>query len=88
MAQVGINITPASVAAAICADQTFTDPALADLDPSDFVAVSHPALANSASPVAAKCSAAGVISIRFCNPTAGALTPSAGVYQVLVVRIE
>ncbi len=90
VAQLSVSLTPASVGAATCAEQTFTtavSAALGDLDAADFVAITPPAAANAATPVAAR-SGGGNLIIVFCNPTAGALTPAAGVYQIHVLRVE
>ncbi len=90
MAQLSVSLTPASVGATTCAEQTFgtgVNAALGDLDAGDFVSVTPPAAANAATPVAAR-SGGGNLIIVFCNPTAGALTPAAGVYQIHVVRFE
>lgn len=90
VAQLSMSLTPASVGAATCAEQTFTtsaNAAIGDLDVGDFVSVTPPAAGNAATPVAAR-SAGGNLIIVYCNPTAGALTPAAGTYQVHVMRIE
>lgn len=90
MAQLSVSLTPASVGAATCVEQTFNtgvNAALGDLDAGDFVSVTPPSITAGVAPVAAR-SAGGDLRITFCNATAGALTPAAGVYQIHVVRIE
>lgn len=77
------SITPASVAAAVVAEQTFT---VTGLTTGDKVTVNPPAIANATGIAGARVSAADTLAIRFVNPTAGALTPTAGTYTVLAFR--
>jgi hypothetical protein len=77
------TITPASVAAATVAEQTFT---VTGLTTADKVIVNPPAIANATGIVGARVSAADTLAIRFVNPTAGALTPTSGTYTVLAFR--
>ena len=77
-----VALTPASVAANTTAEQTFTVPGLRV---ADFVAVSGN-VQNGVGIVASRVSAADALAIRFSNNTAGALTPTAGTYLVLVGR--
>lgn len=77
------TITPASVAAATVAEQTFTVPGL---QLGDFVDVTPPGITAGVAPICARVSALNTIAISFVNPTAGALTPAAGVYQIQVNR--
>ena len=77
------SITPASVAAAVVAEQTFT---VTGLTTADKVVVNPPAIGNATGIAGARVSAANTLAIRFVNPTAGALTPTAGVYTVLAFR--
>jgi len=81
--RIGVNITPASVAAATSAPQTFTVPGA---QVGDAVFVTPPAVNPGVAPVTARVSAADTVSISFMNATAGALVPSAGVYQFLLIR--
>lgn len=72
-------ITPASVGATTCAEQTFTIAACSGLATTDTLFVKQ-STANTtlAYPVGDwRVSAAGVIARTYCNPTAGALTPTA-----------
>jgi hypothetical protein len=77
------SITPASVAAAIVAEQTFT---VTGLTTADKVIVNPPAIANATGIAGARVSAADTLAIRFVNPTAGALVPSSGTYTVIAFR--
>lgn len=77
------TLTPASVATIVVAEQTFT---VTGLTTADKVIVNPPAIANATGIAGARVSAADTLAIRFVNPTAGALTPTAGVYTVLAFR--
>lgn len=77
------TLTPASVAAAVVAEQTFT---VTGLTTADKVIVNPPAIANATGIAGARVSAADTLAIRFVNPTAGALTPTSGTYTVLAFR--
>jgi hypothetical protein len=77
------SLTPASVAAATVAEQTFT---VTGLTTADKVIVNPPAIANSTGIAGVRVSAANTLAIRFDNPTAGALTPTSGIYTVLAMR--
>lgn len=78
-----VSITPASVAAAVVVEQTFT---VVGLKTTDRVFVNPPATANNIGITASRVSAADTVAIRFVNPTAGALTPTAGVYEFIAFR--
>lgn len=77
------SLTPASVGAATVAEQTFT---VAGLTTADTVLVDPPALANAIGICSARVSAADTLALRYVNPTAGSLTPAAGVYRVFAFR--
>lgn len=77
------SLTPASVAAATVAEQTFS---VAGLTTADKVIVNGPADAGAVGIAGVRVSAADTLAIRFVNPTAGALTPAAGTYNVVAVR--
>lgn len=77
------SLTPASVSAALVAEQTFT---VNGLTTDDLVFVNPPAIGNATGIAGARVSAANTLAIRFVNPTAGALTPTAGTYTVLAFR--
>ena len=83
MARISQSLTPVSVAAATCAEQNFT---VAGLQVGDFVDVAPPGITAGVAPIIARVSAANTLTVTFVNPTAGALTPAAGVYQIQVTR--
>lgn len=74
-------LTPVAVAAAVCAEQTFTVPGLVT---TDFIDVNAAATGNATAAVSWRVSAANTLAITFSNPTAGSLTPGAGAYKILV----
>lgn len=76
-------LTPGSVAAATTAEGTF---AVAGLLPGDVVSVSKPTFQAGLGIAGARVPAANTLNITFVNPTAGAITPTAGTYQISVVR--
>lgn len=80
---VSLSLTPASVAAATAAKQTFT---VAGLNVGDRVVVLDNPIANSTALVQAEVSAANTLRCMFVNPTAGALTPTSGTYAFLVLK--
>lgn len=77
------SLTPASVAAATVAEQTFT---VSGLTTADKVVVNPPSIGNATGIAGARVSAADTLAIRFVNPTAGALTPTSGTYTVIAFR--
>ena len=79
----GPSLTPASVAAATVAEQTFT---VTGLTTSDKVLVTVPSISNATGIAGARVSATDTLAVRFVNPTAGALTPTSGVYVVVAFR--
>ena len=81
--RVSQTLTPVSVAATTCAEQNFT---VTGLLVGDFVDVTPPAITAGVAPVTARVSAANTLTVTFCNPTAGALVPAAGVYRIQVTR--
>jgi hypothetical protein len=83
MGRVSQSLTPASVGAATCAEQNFTVTGLAV---GDFVDLTPPSITAGVAPVCARVSAANTLTVTFCNPTAGALVPAAGVYRIQVTR--
>lgn len=78
-----VTLTPASVAAATIAKQTFTVPGLKLTDTA--LPLSNPA-ANSVGITAAEISAVDTLRLTFVNPTAGALVPTTGAYSFLLIR--
>ena len=83
MARISQVLTPTVVAAATCAEQTFT---VAGLQIGDFADVAPPGITPGVSSVIARVSAPNTLAITFINPTAGALTPIAGLYQIQITR--
>jgi hypothetical protein len=77
------TLTPASVAAATVAEQTFT---VTGLTTADTVSINVPSIANATGIAGVRVSAADTLAIRFVNPTAGALTPTSGVYRIIAHR--
>ena len=77
------TITPGSVAAATCAEQTFT---VTGLTTADKVFYNPPATDNATSAGQVRVSAANTLAVMYCNPTAGALTPGAGTGIVVAFR--
>lgn len=77
------TITPASVGAATVAEQTFT---VTGLTTSDTVFLDPGAISNAVGVCGARVSAADTLAVQFCNPTAGALTPTAGTWKIFAVR--
>lgn len=77
------TITAASVAAATVAEQTFT---VTGLTTADKVVVNPAAIANATGIAGARVSAADTLAVRFVNPTAGALTPTAGTWTIMAFR--
>lgn len=81
-----LTLSPASVANATSAEQTFT---MTGLLTTDIVYVSKPTTQAGLGIVNSRVSAAGVIAINFGNFTAATITPTASeAYQVLVVRVQ
>lgn len=82
------TLTPVSVAAATCAEQTFVisplQPVIQNINPTDVVEVFWPGSATAVGIVGARVTALNTIAITFVNPTLGALVPTAGVYTIIV----
>lgn len=78
-----LSLTPVSVAAATVAEQTFT---VTGLTVGDDVFVNNPATATAVGIVGARVSAADTLALRYVNPTAGALVPTAGVHDIIAFR--
>lgn len=79
-----VSLTPASVAAATSAYQNLT---VAGLKAGTSIICMTNPIANSVSLVSARCTANDTLALQFANPTAGALTPTAGVYTFLLVKV-
>lgn len=82
---ISASLTPAAVAAAVTAPyQTLT---LTGLSASDnFVVCIADPITNNCAVGGAKVLGADSLSLQFVNPTAGAITPTAGTYVFLVGR--
>lgn len=78
------TLSPASVATIVVAEQLFTVPGVAADDM--VVSAESPANSTATGVAGVRVSAANQIAIRFVNPTAGALTPTAGVWKFALVR--
>lgn len=81
--RIPMSLTPVLVGAATCAEQNFTVPGLRI---GDFVDVTPPGITAGVAPCCARVSAANTLTVTFVNPTAGALVPAAGVYQIQLNR--
>lgn len=77
------TITPASVAAATVAEQTFT---VTGLTTADKVFVNAGAITNAVAIGNVRVSAANTLAVQFVNPTAGALVPTAVTWQIFALR--
>jgi len=83
---VSVTLTPASVAAATVAAQTLTG--IPGVELNDLVTCVRNPIANSTGVLTCTPVAQNQLSITFVNPTAGALTPTTGVYTFLVVKTQ
>jgi hypothetical protein len=77
------TVTPASVAAATVAEQTFT---VTGLTTGDKVFVNAAAISNAVGIGNVRVSAANTLAVQFINPTAGALVPTAGTWNIMAIR--
>lgn len=83
---VSLTLSPAQVAQATTAEQTFT---CKGLKVTDAVIVNKAGHDAGVMPIHARCSAADTLAITFANTTAGALTPTAAqTYYVHWFRAE
>ena len=81
-----VTLSPASVANATSAEQTFT---MTGLLTTDYVYVNKPTAQAGIGIVGARVSAADVLAITFMNSTSATVTPTASQsYKVLVVRVQ
>jgi hypothetical protein len=80
---VSLSLTPASVGAATSATQNVTIPGIVV---GDVVVPAADPITNATALVAARVASANTVALRFVNPTAGPLTPTAGAYTFLVVK--
>jgi hypothetical protein len=80
-----VNLTPASVATIVCVEQALTVTGVLATDVL-VIAANTVAAATNTLAVAGHVSAANTVALGFCNPTAGALVPTPGTYNVVVLR--
>lgn len=78
-----VSLTPAAVAAATAAYQTFT---IAGLRPGTAIVPLQDPIANATALVSARCTTANTLALQFVNPTAGELTPTTGTYSFLLIK--
>lgn len=80
-----VSLTPASVATIVCAEQALT---VTGVLASDILvhASNSVNLATAVSATVGHVSAADTIRVDYCNPTAGALVPTPGTHNVVVLR--
>lgn len=80
-----VTLTPASVAAASAVEQTFSNVGIG-LKVGDLVKVSANEALNGVAIAQGRVVADDELGLTFVNPTAAAITPTAGSYQVAVLR--
>lgn len=86
LANFTVTLSPASVANATSAEQTFT---VTGLVTTDFVYINKPTAQAGLGIVGSRVSAAGVLAITFGNFTAATITPTASEsYTVFVARVQ
>lgn len=77
------TITPASVAANTCAEQTFT---VTGLRTTDTVVINVAGITAGTAAGSPRVSANNTLAVAYCNNTAGPLTPNAGSYRIVAIR--
>lgn len=82
----GVSITPASAGATTATEQLFTVPGVQATDL--LVDVSVPSVLAGVTLGGFRVTAVNQIGICFVNPTAGPLTPPAGVFKITIARPE
>jgi len=86
IAQLGllqVPVIPVSVAAATTVEQTFT---VVGLQVADVVFITKPSAQAGLSIATSRVSALGTLAVTYSNTTAGAITPNAESYTMLVAR--
>lgn len=78
-----VAVVPVSVAAGTTVEQTFT---VAGLQVADIVFMSKPSAQAGLSIATARVSALATLAVTYSNVTAGAITPAAESYAMLVAR--
>lgn len=81
--KVNVSVTPASVNAATAVER---DVNVTGAQVGDIVICNPAATGNATLVGAARVKSAGVVSVQYVNPTAGALTPGAGTYTFFLLR--
>jgi len=82
-----ISLTPSAVSTITAPVQTFAATGIGLLT-TDTVVVTPPGTTAGVAQAATYVSAADTLAIQFVNPTAGSLTPPAGIYKVTVFRVQ
>ncbi len=82
---VDVSWTPSAVSTVTAPVQTVTVPGVRV---GDSVVVTPPGQTAGVTIGSARVSAANTVSVQFVNPTAGSVTPAAGVHKFLIVRHE
>lgn len=80
---ISASLTPVSVAANTAAEQSFTVPGAVV---NDLICDVGGNTGNATGVVGARVTAADTVAVKFINPTAGPLTPGAGVYSFLLAH--
>lgn len=80
-----VLLTPAAVAAATAAEQTFSAIGVG-VEPGDFVSLSALAALNGVGINQARVVATDEIGVTFTNPTSASITPASGTFQLSVMR--
>lgn len=83
--KISASLSPAEVATVVAAEQDFT---VAGLAVGDIVVVNGPANSTATALCGARVKAANTLSLTYVNPTAGALTPTAGTFTILQFRTK
>jgi hypothetical protein len=88
MGTFNLTLSPASVANATAAEQTF-DASSIGLQTGDVVLVQKPTTQAGLGIVGSRVSATDVLAVTFMNATAATITPTASqVYKVTVIRVQ
>ena len=79
------SLTPSEVATIVTVEQDFT---VVGVKVGDAISVCPPGITASGSICAVRVKAANVVAMQFVNPSAGSVTPLAGVHTFIVYRPE
>lgn len=83
---VGVSWTPTAVATITAPEQTVAVPGVQLTDV--VIDVTAPGVTAGVTIGATRVTAAGTVGVQFVNPTAGSLTPPAGLWKFTVIRID